>query len=121
LHERRTPARRPPPTGCAGGIRDAARFGGHRPRLLLLDESLGALDALTRMKMHDLLARICARERFTTVLITHDVIEAVTLADRVLVLKGGQIALDLSVDVRRPREPDDPRVLQLERRVLAQV
>ena len=92
-----------------------------RPRLLLLDEPFGALDALTRMEMHDLLARICARERFTTVLITHDVVEAVTLADRVLVLKEGRIAVDLAVDARRPRQADDPRVLQLERRVLAAV
>ena len=92
-----------------------------RPRLLLLDEPFGALDALTRMEMHDLLARIWIRERFTTVLITHDVVEAVTLADRVLVLKEGRIALDLAVDARRPRQNDDPRVLALERRVLGAV
>ena len=65
------------------------------PRLLLLDEPFGALDALTRMEMHDLLGRIWIRERFTTVLITHDVVEAVMLADRVLVLKGGRMALDV--------------------------
>ncbi|HEX6016299.1 MAG TPA: hypothetical protein VFY87_31740, partial [Geminicoccaceae bacterium] len=61
------------------------------------------------------------RERFTTVLITHDVVEAVTLADRVLVLKDGGLALDLPVEAGRPRQADDARVLELERRVLAAV
>ncbi len=86
------------PAVLSGGQRQRvalARALVSRPRLLLLDEPFGALDALTRMEMHDLLARIWVRERFTTVLITHDVVEAVTLADRVLVLKGGRIALDL--------------------------
>ena len=92
-----------------------------RPRLLLLDEPFGALDALTRMEMHDLLGRIWARERFTTVLITHDVVEAVTLADRVLVLKDGRVTLDVPVEARRPRLSDNPRLLALERRVLAAV
>ena len=54
-------------------------------------------------------------------LVTHDVAEAVALADRVLVLKDGRIALDVAVEARRPRVPDDPRVLALERRVLAAV
>ena len=109
------------PAVLSGGQRQRvalARALVSRPRLLLLDEPFGALDALTRMEMHDLLARIWTRERFTTLLITHDVVEAVTLADRVLVLKEGRIALDLAVDAKRPRENDDPRVLALERRVL---
>jgi sulfonate transport system ATP-binding protein len=55
------------------------------------------------------------------VLITHDVAEAVTLADRVLVLKDGGLALDLPVEAGRPRQVDDTRVLALERRVLAAV
>jgi len=112
------------PAVLSGGQRQRvalARALVSRPRLLLLDEPFGALDALTRMEMHDLLARICARERFTTILITHDVVEAVTLADRVLVLKEGRIAVDLPVDAHRPRQADDPRILQLERRVLAAV
>ena len=54
-------------------------------------------------------------------LITHDVVEAVTLADRVLVLKDGRCALDLPVEVRRPRQPDDPTVLRLERQILKEV
>jgi sulfonate transport system ATP-binding protein len=112
------------PAVLSGGQRQRvalARALVSRPRLLLLDEPFGALDALTRMEMHDLLARIWARERFTTVLITHDVVEAVTLADRVLVLKDGRLALDLPVEAGRPRQADDPRVLALERRVLAAV
>ncbi|MFL5332976.1 MAG: ATP-binding cassette domain-containing protein [Geminicoccaceae bacterium] len=109
------------PAVLSGGQRQRvalARALVSRPRLLLLDEPFGALDALTRMEMHDLLGRIWVRERFTTVLITHDVVEAVTLADRVLVLKEGRVALDLPVEVRRPRRSDDPRLLALERRVL---
>jgi sulfonate transport system ATP-binding protein len=112
------------PAVLSGGQRQRvalARALVSRPRLLLLDEPFGALDALTRVEMHDLLARIWARERFTTVLITHDVVEAVTLADRVLVLKDGGLALDLPVEAARPRQADDPRVLALERRVLAAV
>lgn len=112
------------PAVLSGGQRQRvalARALVSRPRLLLLDEPFGALDALTRMEMHELLARIWTRDRFTTVLITHDVVEAVTLADRVLVLKDGGVALDAMVDAHRPRQPDDPRVLHLERRVLAAV
>jgi sulfonate transport system ATP-binding protein len=64
------------------------------PKLLLLDEPFGALDALTRLRMHDLLLDLCARHRPATLLVTHDVDEAITLADRILVLRGGQITLD---------------------------
>jgi sulfonate transport system ATP-binding protein len=74
-----------------------------RPGVLLLDEPFGALDALTRAEMHELLSRIWREHRFTTVLITHDVAEAVALADRVIVLRDGRIALDIEVDLPRPR------------------
>jgi sulfonate transport system ATP-binding protein len=112
------------PAVLSGGQRQRvalARALVSRPRLLLLDEPFGALDALTRMEMHELLTRIWGRDRFTTVLITHDVVEAVTLADHVLVLKDGGVALDEPVEVPRPRRPDDPRLLALQRRVLAAV
>ena len=109
------------PAVLSGGQRQRvalARALVSRPRLLLLDEPFGALDALTRMDMHELLARIWQRERFTTILITHDVVEAVTLAGRVIVLKDGNIAFDAPVEVPRPRRSDDPRLLALERAVL---
>ncbi|MGD9511438.1 MAG: ABC transporter ATP-binding protein [Geminicoccaceae bacterium] len=112
------------PSVLSGGQRQRvalARALVSRPRLLLLDEPFGALDALTRMEMHDLLVRLWRRDRFTTVLITHDVVEAATLADRVLVLRDGRIELDLPVEARRPRQPDDPALLRLERQILAEV
>ncbi|MCC6982920.1 MAG: ATP-binding cassette domain-containing protein [Bauldia sp.] len=74
------------------------------PRVLLLDEPFAALDALTRTEMHELFSRIWQEHGFTTILITHDVAEAVALADRVLVLRDGQIALDIPIDLPRPRQ-----------------
>jgi sulfonate transport system ATP-binding protein len=73
------------------------------PELLLLDEPLGSLDALTRLDMQRLIERVWLERRFTAVLITHDVEEAVTLADRVLVLESGRIDLCVSVPLPRPR------------------
>jgi sulfonate transport system ATP-binding protein len=64
------------------------------PRLLLLDEPFGALDALTRLKMHGLLRQLCKRHQPATLLVTHDVDEAVSLADRILVVNDGRISLD---------------------------
>ena len=74
-----------------------------QPRLLLLDEPFAALDALTRLKMQALVAELCAKHRPGVLLVTHDVEEAVLLADRVLVLKDGRISLDVVVDLPRPR------------------
>jgi sulfonate transport system ATP-binding protein len=68
-----------------------------RPRLLLLDEPFGALDALTRLRMHALLRDLCARHHPATLLVTHDVDEAISLADRILVISGGRISLDYQV------------------------
>ncbi|WP_305786973.1 ABC transporter ATP-binding protein [Symbioplanes lichenis] len=68
------------------------------PQLLLADEPFGALDALTRIRMHGLLRELCARHRPAVLLVTHDVDEAVTLADRVLVLDDGRIAIDQRID-----------------------
>jgi sulfonate transport system ATP-binding protein len=73
------------------------------PQLLLLDEPFGALDALTRIKMHALVQELCARHLPTVLLVTHDVDEAVLLADRILVLTDGVISLDVSVDLPSPR------------------
>ena len=77
------------------------------PRLLLLDEPLGALDALTRIEMQQLIERLWREQRFTAVLVTHDVGEAVALADRVVLVENGAIAQDVAVSLARPREKDN--------------
>lgn len=77
------------------------------PQLLLLDEPFGALDALTRMSMHALLLDLWRRHGFGVLLVTHDVDEAVALADRVLVLDDGKVVHTLDVEDTR-RAPDDP-------------
>ncbi|MCK9922311.1 ABC transporter ATP-binding protein [Frankia sp. AgPm24] len=91
------------------------------PDLLLLDEPFAALDALTRIRMHDLLAALCARHEPAVVLVTHDVDEAILLADRVLVLSNGSIALDQAVTIDKPRNRDDPRFLELRATLLEQL
>jgi sulfonate transport system ATP-binding protein len=72
------------------------------PELLLADEPFGALDALTRLRMHDLLRRLCARHHPAVLLVTHDVDEAIALADRILVLDRGRLAADIAVDLPAP-------------------
>ncbi|MDB5056494.1 MAG: aliphatic sulfonate transporter ATP-binding protein [Bacilli bacterium] len=76
------------------------------PRLLLLDEPLGALDALTRIEMQRLIERLWLEQGFTVLLVTHDVSEAVALADRVVLIEEGKIALDVRIALSRPRERD---------------
>ena len=93
-----------------------------RPGVLLLDEPFGALDALTRAEMHELLARIWREHGFTTVLITHDVAEAVALADRVVVLRDGIVALDLGINLPRPRRGiGDADAARLQAKILEHV
>jgi sulfonate transport system ATP-binding protein len=89
-----------------------------RPCLLALDEPLGALDALTRISMQRLLERVWRDQGFTAILVTHDVAEAVTLADRVLLIEDGEIALDLPVNLPRPRERGSAEVATLEGAIL---
>jgi sulfonate transport system ATP-binding protein len=74
-----------------------------RPRFLALDEPLGALDALTRIEMQSLLERVWQEQRFTAVLVTHDVSEALLLADRVVMIEQGEIAMDIPISLPRPR------------------
>ncbi|MDF0529738.1 ABC transporter ATP-binding protein [Tsukamurella sp. 8F] len=88
------------------------------PRLLLADEPFGALDALTRIKMHALLRELISRRRPTVLLVTHDVDEAVALADRVLVLDGGRIGLDLELDLGEVRDPALPEFQRYRRSLL---
>jgi sulfonate transport system ATP-binding protein len=92
-----------------------------RPRVLAFDEPLGALDALTRISMQSLLERIWLHERFTAIMVTHDVAEAVTLADRIVMIDDGEVTLDISVDLPRPRERGAGEVAALEGRILREL
>lgn len=89
------------------------------PELLLADEPFGALDALTRIKMHGLLRELWERHRPSVLLVTHDVDEAVVLADRVLVLEEGRFSLDLDIDLPHPRSYRDPHLAEYRERLLA--
>jgi sulfonate transport system ATP-binding protein len=91
------------------------------PQLMLLDEPFGALDALTRTKMHTLLQALCARHRPAVLLVTHDVQEAVLLADRAVVLTEGKITLDVPVGPPRPRDPAQPAFQEVRTRLLAEL
>jgi sulfonate transport system ATP-binding protein len=88
------------------------------PRLLAFDEPLGALDALTRISMQRLLERVWRDQAFTAILVTHDVAEAVALADRVLVIEDGRIAHDIHVDIPRPRRRGSADLAALEGSIL---
>jgi sulfonate transport system ATP-binding protein len=99
------------PATLSGGQRQRvalARALAADPGLLLLDEPLGALDALTRIEMQSLVEAVWRESGSTAVLVTHDVEEAVTLADRVIVLEKGRISLERSVELSRPRLRDTP-------------
>lgn len=112
------------PARLSGGQRQRvalARALVHHPRLLLLDEPLGALDALTRIEMHRLIERLWQRHRFTALLVTHDVQEAVALADRVILIEDGRIALDVRIDLPRARAQGDAAFAALEKRILDRV
>ena len=91
------------------------------PRLLLLDEPFAALDALTRIRMHALVLDLWRVHTPTTLIVTHDVDEAILLADRVLVLDAGRIAADIPVAIERPRSHGDARFAALRRRLLSEL
>ncbi|KAB7897700.1 aliphatic sulfonates ABC transporter ATP-binding protein [Rouxiella sp. S1S-2] len=112
------------PAALSGGQKQRvalARALVHRPRLLLLDEPLGALDALTRIEMQSLIERLWQQHGFTVLLVTHDVSEAVTVADRVILIEQGEVGLDLLVDLPRPRRRGSVRLAELEEQVLDRV
>ncbi len=88
------------------------------PELLLADEPFGALDALTRIRMHALLRELWERHQPSVLLVTHDVDEAVVLADRVLVLDHGRFSLDLDIDLPHPRTYRDPHLAEYRERLL---
>jgi sulfonate transport system ATP-binding protein len=109
------------PAQLSGGQRQRvalARALVSRPDFLALDEPLGALDALTRITMQGLVERVWREQKFTALFVTHDVAEAVALADRVIVLDEGRIALDVTVDNVRPRERGTADLAELEGRLL---
>jgi sulfonate transport system ATP-binding protein len=89
--------------------------------LLAFDEPLGALDALTRISMQQLLGRVWHDQGFTAILVTHDVSEAVALADRVLVIEEGRIAHDIHVDLPRPRRRGSADLAALEGSILREL
>jgi sulfonate transport system ATP-binding protein len=91
------------------------------PELLLLDEPFGALDALTRIRMHALVVKLCQSHHPAVLLVTHDVDEAVLLADRVLVLTEGRLSLDLTVELDGPRLRSDPAFGRLRSRLLTEL
>lgn len=112
------------PAALSGGQKQRvalARALIHQPRLLLLDEPLGALDALTRIEMQQLIEGLWQKHGFTVLLVTHDVSEAVAIADRVILIEDGEVGLDLLVDLPRPRARGSHRLAALETEVLNRV
>jgi sulfonate transport system ATP-binding protein len=91
------------------------------PDLLLLDEPFASLDALTRIRMHELVAELWSRHRPAVLLVTHDVDEALLLADRVVVLQGGALPTDIAVGLPRPRARGSAAFSALRRRLLGEL
>jgi sulfonate transport system ATP-binding protein len=109
------------PARLSGGQRQRAALARalvSQPDFLAMDEPLGALDALTRITMQGLVEQVWQEQGFTALFVTHDVSEAVVLADRVIVLSEGKVALDLVVDLPRPRERGNAAFASLERQLL---
>lgn len=90
-------------------------------RLLMLDEPLGALDAMTRIEMQRLIEKIWQEQKFSAFLITHDVDEAVTLADHIILIEDGRVTLDQRIPLPRPRKRKDPEFLTLAEEILERV
>lgn len=113
------------PSQLSGGM--AQRVGIARaltvqPEILLLDEPLGALDAMTKLTMQEELARIWREEKVSLILVTHDLEEAIFLADRVLVLpkERGTVPRLIEVGLPRPRDRSEPRFVEMRRRLMAE-
>jgi sulfonate transport system ATP-binding protein len=111
-------------TQLSGGQRQRvalARALVSQPRLLLLDEPLGALDALTRLEMQNLIETLWQEQQFTAFLVTHEVEEAVYLADRVIVIEEGEISLNLPITLPRPRNQINVEFAEIKARILDQI
>jgi sulfonate transport system ATP-binding protein len=91
------------------------------PRILAFDEPLGALDALTRIEMQALIEQVWQDKGFTAIVVTHDVSEAVALADRILLLDAGRVDMDVTVDLPRPRRRGDPAAAAIEGQILVRL
>lgn len=112
------------PAVLSGGQRQRvalARALVHDPELLLLDEPLGALDAFTRIEMQQLIETLWQDRGFTAVLVTHDVQEAIALADRVILIEDGTVKLDQRINLPRPRVRGNAAFARLEESILAHV
>jgi sulfonate transport system ATP-binding protein len=112
------------PAQLSGGQRQRvalARALVHQPRLLLLDEPLGALDALTRLEMQQLIEALWLKHRCTLILVTHDVEEAVALCDRVLLVEDGQIVMQTQTGFPRPRVRAAPVFVAAKEQILARI
>lgn len=115
------------PNELSGGMKQRvaiARALSYRPKILLMDEPFGALDAMTRRQMQELLTRVWEAHRLTVMFVTHDVEEAVYLSDRIVVMGMGHIKCTYDVPLSRPRHEDvagQPEFIDLQRRVLRSI
>jgi NitT/TauT family transport system ATP-binding protein len=112
------------PKALSGGMRKRVQIAtafASDPRVLLMDEPFGSLDFVTRTKLHEILLTMWEETRKTIVFVTHDVDEAITLADRIVVLSQGRIVDDLALDFPRPRTDElrlDPRAVEIRQHLL---
>ncbi|KIY22804.1 MULTISPECIES: ATP-binding cassette domain-containing protein [Mesobacillus] len=112
------------PSKLSGGQKQRvalARALVHKPEILLLDEPLGALDALTRLEMQELIECIWEKEKITTILVTHDVEEAVALADRVILIEDGKIVLSKNINLSRPRQKTQQVFVNISEEILSRI
>ncbi len=93
----------------------------NEPRLLLLDEPLGALDALTRLEMQRLIEGLWLEHQFTALFVTHDVEEAVALANRVILIEEGSVVMDYSITLPRPRQRSHAAVASIAGKILERI
>ena len=111
-------------TSCPGASSSAsslARSLVRDPQLLLADEPFGALDALTRIRMHTLLRKLCEVHQPAVLLVTHDVDEAIVLADRVIVLDDGVVRHDARIDLGTRRSQADADFARLRAQLLTEL